>query len=154
VALASYHLLDIEDWLSGSMKSLGYGTQERVSWDVQSTSRKEYAYSCSEDMKLLEDSSICCNWSWHPIACWDAPYKLTMFKSLFQKTQTQWGLHDPINTWNQQNVVVWVFTLLVFGCHLDSGNYLVSWVLIDCVLNIECFARSTPQCRMHAITIT
>jgi hypothetical protein len=114
VALASYHLLDIEDWLSGSMKSLGYGTQERVSWDVQSTSRKEYAYSCSEDMKLLEDSSICCNWSWHPIACWDAPYKLTIFKSLFQKTQTQWGIHDPINTWNQQNVVVSVFTLLVF----------------------------------------
>lgn len=33
--------------LSGSIKSLGYATQERVrvSWDVQSTSRKEYAYS-------------------------------------------------------------------------------------------------------------
>jgi hypothetical protein len=60
--------------LSVSIKSLWYGTQERVSWDVQSTSRKEYAYSLfTRDMKLLEDSSICCNWSWHPIACWDAP---------------------------------------------------------------------------------
>jgi hypothetical protein len=64
--------LNIDDCLE-ALRVFGMGRKRGwVEMFSQPAARNMHTV-CSRDMKLLEDSSICCNWSWHPIACWDAP---------------------------------------------------------------------------------